>query len=69
MAPGFSTKCPPKFENESGYENWKRDVNIWCKLTELGEEKRALALHLSLSGRARAASSEIDVDELEKKPV
>ena len=67
MAPGFSTKCPPKFENESGYENWKRDVNIWCKLTELGEEKRALALHLSLSGRARAASSEIDVDELEKK--
>ena len=62
-----SSKCPPIFNNESEYENWKRDISIWCELTELAEEKRALAIHLSLTGRARTASSEIELQVLKSK--
>ena len=66
MASNCSSKWPPKFENESGYENWKKDISIWGELTDLPESKRALAIHLSLTGRARIASSEISVDDLKK---
>ena len=57
---------PPKLEDDH-YETWKKDLKIWCKLTDIIEEKRALAVHLNLSGRARAATSELSVDDLEKK--
>ena len=61
-----STKWPPKLENEEAYENWKKDIRIWCELTELSKNKQALAVHLSLSGRAREASSEIPAADLKK---
>ena len=56
-----------KLENENAYENWKKDINIWCELTDIDAEKRAPAIHLSLTGRARVASSEIGIDDLKKK--
>ena len=61
-----STKWPPLLESDEQYEVWKNDVNIWCKLTDLQPTKQALAIHLSLKGRARSASSEVDVADLEK---
>ena len=66
MTMAYSNKHPPKLENDSAYENWKRDIGIWCELTELGKNKRALAIHLALTGRARIASSEIKVEDLKK---
>ena len=62
-----NSKVPPKFEDESEYEAWKKDVEIWCLLTDLSEEKQALAIHLGLTGRARMASSELSVKELSDK--
>ena len=59
-------KNPPKLEDEAAYESWKNDVTIWTDLTDLPKEKQALAIHLSLSGRARIASSEIAVADLKK---
>lgn len=59
-------KNPPKLEDDSAYESWRKDINIWTDLTELPKGKQALAIHLSLSGRARSASSEIDADSLKK---
>ena len=59
-------KNPPMLQEGSSYEAWKKDVQIWSKLTDLGDTKQALAIHLTLSGRARVASSELDVEELEK---
>ena len=50
----------PKLEDDL-FETWKRDLKVWCKLTDITEEKRTLAVHLTLSGRAR-----VD-DDLEKK--
>ena len=64
MASACSTKWPPKFENEDSYEVWKNDMKIWCLLTDLDPKKQALAIHLSLSGRARTATSELKVETL-----
>ena len=58
-----SARWPPVF-NGVNYETWKRDVKIWCRLADFTAEKQALAIHLSLEGRARDASSEIDPDTL-----
>ena len=60
-----SSKCPPRFVGECNYEHWRKDIEIWCKLTDLPKKKQALAIHLSLEGRARLASSEITIAELE----
>ena len=34
-------------------------MEIWCESTNFDETKRALAVHLSLTDRARIASSEL----------
>ena len=58
-------KEPPRFSNEDQYEAWKRDVKIWVKLSTLNKKKQSLAIHLSLQGRAKNASSQLTDDELE----
>ena len=62
-------KSPPLLEDDAAYECWKNDINIWCELTELPVEKQALAIHLSLTGRARVSSSEMQITELKHKDV
>ena len=51
----------------SVFVNWKKDIEIWCELSDLPETKRALANNLSSSGRARVASSEVSIDILKSK--
>jgi len=53
------SKRPPEFIEGSDYEQWKKDVNLWCTVSELEESKHAIVIHLSLTGRARNATSEI----------
>ena len=58
-------KCPPLFkEDETDYEQWKKDVDLWTVITDLDKNKQAIVIHLSLSGRARSASSELTKDQL-----
>ena len=58
-------KTPPVFnENETDYEVWKKDLDLWCSFTDLPKSKMAIAVHLSLSGRARQATSEISVNDM-----
>ena len=60
-------KYPTKFEDDYDYEIWKKDVLIWCELTnDFTKDKQALAIHLALSGRARIASSQLSIEELKK---
>ena len=61
-----SSKWPPCFE-DLNYEAWKKNIRMWCRLTDLTASKQALAVHLSLSGRARNAFSEISLTDLEKE--
>ena len=60
---GSMMKTPPQLV-EADYERWKKDIEIWRKLTDLPASKQALAIHLSLTGRAREVSSELEVAEL-----
>ena len=60
-----SFKNPPAFNEGDDYDVWKRDIELWTKLTELKPEKQAIAVHLSLNGKARQASSELKVSELD----
>ena len=59
-------KMPPLLEDEDAYEVWKEDLQIWCDLTDIPVEKHALAVHLTLTGRARAASQQVPREDLKK---
>ena len=59
-----NVKWPPPLNNDESYETWKKDIEIWAKLTDLKKPKQALAIHLSLTGKARIASSELSVESL-----
>ena len=62
-------KNPPSFTTDGNYESWKKDIAIWCKLTDIAKEKQALAIHLVLTGKARQASSEVEISDLGKPDV
>ena len=59
-------KNPPKLEDDSAYEEWRKDILLWTQLTELDKKKQAISIHLSLTGLARSASSEIPAEDLSK---
>ena len=61
MAAGY--KNPPKFE-EDCYQRWKNELEIWQLVTDLEKKKQALAVMLSLTGRAREAARNIKANEL-----
>ena len=65
MASVATVKTPPLFkENEMDYEQWKKDLELWTVITDLAKEKIAIAVHLSLTGRARQATSEISIKDM-----
>ena len=57
-------KQPPKFDENSSYEAWSNEVKIWQNLTDLDTTKQALAVTLSLKGKARETAVRVPVDEL-----
>ena len=59
-------KMPPLLEDEDAYEVWKEDLQTWCDFTDISAEKHALAVHLTLTGRARAASQQVPREDLKK---
>ena len=59
-----NNKNPPMFNDHSDYEVWKRDIELWCEFTDIEKPKQAIAIHLSLTGRARQATSELKIEEL-----
>ena len=59
-------KDPPSFTIDGNYESRKKDIALWCKLTDIAEEKQVLAIHLVLTGKARQASSEVEISDIEK---
>ena len=42
-----SIKNPPVFNEKTDYDVWKRDIELWQKLTDLKPEQQAIAIHLS----------------------
>lgn len=56
--------CPPVLMSDLEYEKWKKDIIIWTELTDIPKEKQALAIHLSLKGKSRNATSQIPLEKL-----
>ena len=55
-------KMPILNEDGGNYESWKKDIDIWCLCqTSMTVKKQAFAIHLSLTGKARIATSELDL--------
>ena len=53
----------------SDYETWRNEVEMWKLVTDLKEEKQALAIPLSLKGQARATALEVKAGKLNDKDV
>ena len=60
----FNYKAPPELKDKSKYETWKKELSLWQIFTDLSKSKQAPAICLSLSGRAREAALEINIDKL-----
>ncbi|KAK9537927.1 hypothetical protein VZT92_005501 [Zoarces viviparus] len=63
MAAG-NYKVPPPFDEKKSYESWKNEVEIWRLVTDLEKKKQALAVALSLTGRAGDSALEIAAVDL-----
>lgn len=59
-----SFKNPPAFEENKSYETWKNEIKMWETLTDLPAKNKALAIALTLDGKARNAIMEIEVSIL-----
>ena len=68
MAGIATMKTPPAFQEDNmDYEQWKKDLLLWTEFTDISRTKMAIAVHLSLTGRARKATSELSMDELKSE--
>ena len=59
-------KNPPVLENIEDYEQWKEDVLIWKEVTDMGKKKQALAVHLTLKGRAKEVANRVPTEDKKK---
>ena len=59
-----SFKAPPLLTDESVYENWKREIEMWQAFTNLVPKKQCPAIFLTLQGKAREAALEIEIKDL-----
>ena len=49
------------------YDDWKKEINIWRKFTDLDKKKQGGALFLTLTGKAReTVLAEVLADEYDK---
>ena len=61
---GSISKVPPEFKDGMNYTDWRYDVMVWQKFTDLDVEKQGSALYLSLNGKARECARSIDLEVL-----
>ena len=56
-------RVPPQMINDD-YPSFKHSMEIWEELTDVPLNKRALLVHLSLTGKAQKASEELGIEVL-----
>ena len=64
MAQKGDYKAPPALTKDITYATWKKETSIWQLFTSLERKKQGPAIFLSLSGQAREAVSELELDKL-----
>ena len=60
-------KLAPELNDKTNYIDWCKELEVWLELTELEEEKKALAIFSSLTGKAKKAALQLDVKDLKTK--
>ena len=59
-----SFKNPPSLTNSTQYEKWVKEVKLWTICCKLEKKEQGPAIALSLSGTARDAVLEMDIEVL-----
>ena len=54
-------------DDSTNYIDWCKELDVWAELTELLEEKKALAIFLSLRGKAKKAALQLEIKDLKIK--
>lgn len=63
-----AAKAPPVLKEDGSYSSWKHQLAAWQLLTDVKEEKQALAVYLQgLEGRFKEVVSKLEIAELNKK--
>ena len=57
-------KLAPVLDDNTNYIDWCKELDVWVKLTRLPEEKKALAIFLSLRGKAKKAALQLEIKDL-----
>ena len=57
-------KALPLLTDESVYENWEREIEIWQTFKDLVPKKQGPSIFLTLQEKARAAALEIEIKEM-----
>ena len=55
---------PPTLKSGEDFENWKRELKIWQRVTDLEKKKQVPSIYLSLKGPARQCCADIKVETL-----
>ena len=55
---------PPEFSESLSWTDYKKEIKIWQALTTLDAKKQGPCLYLSLTGKAREAALELDIDNI-----
>lgn len=61
---GTQLQVPLLFDENKSYESSKNEIQIWKLVIKLDQKKQALAVALSLTGRARTIALEIHAEDL-----
>eukprot|EP00974_Lingulodinium_polyedra_P012269 1183456-Lingulodinium_polyedra.AAC.1 len=63
-----ATKAPPprgpSMENAYSFRSWARDISLWSLVTDLTQQKQAVAVVMQLKGVARALAANLDHEVL-----
>ena len=57
-------KLDPVLGDNTNYIDWCKQLDVWVKITELTEEKKAVAIFLTLRGKVEKAASQIEIKDL-----
>ena len=55
---------PSVFNEEDYYEQWKKHVKRWQLISDVTKDLHAVSVHMSLTGRAENATSDVPYEEI-----
>ena len=64
MAPSFGPNVP-LLNKARSYDTWKKEIELWCKITELSKEKLGITIALALPDEECQFGKDIKSDVLD----